>query len=432
MRHCIVHVATGTLVLAGLSLAAPADAATHTCAGKKVTILGTPGNDHINGTRRGDVIDGLGGADVINGLGGNDTICGGYGDDDLRGNAGNDRLYGGMDGLYGLDFVTKDGDTLRGGSGNDTLVPGVDPRGFSEVVLDSIKYDNAPHALTADLGQGTATGDGTDRLVINGDVEIVGTPYADHIVGSQYTDWLLAGKGADHVWGAGGNDWIDVDGGGTTGHDADLAFGGPGNDRMTAAGGDDRLVGGVGTDDLTDNGATSTDVLEGGDGNDRLTDNGTSGAGSMLGQAGNDVLTVRVHPGTGTVDGGPDADVATFRSGVSGSPSASLDTASGHVVVDTPTPIAFDAVDTEAWDLQDLPWVVSGSAGPDFVDGAYAAGVDMTGSSGDDTLVGSDDADTFDGGPDQDCFQRGSTGGADMLTNVEVTKDGAETCPWID
>ena len=36
-----------------------ADAATRTCGGKRVTIVGTSDNDHITGTRRADVIDGL-------------------------------------------------------------------------------------------------------------------------------------------------------------------------------------------------------------------------------------------------------------------------------------------------------------------------------------------------------------------------------------
>src|SRR4051794_1880657 len=48
------------------------------CDGKKVTIMGTPGPDHIVGKRASDVIYGGGGDDVITGgPHGKDTICGG-------------------------------------------------------------------------------------------------------------------------------------------------------------------------------------------------------------------------------------------------------------------------------------------------------------------------------------------------------------------
>jgi len=126
----LVAAVSGALVLAAASFPAPADAAPRMCAGKRVTIVGTPGDDVIRGKARADVIDGLAGSDVITGLGGNDTICGGYGADDLRGNTGNDRLYGGLDARKdsGAGFTSLIGDTLRGGPGDDTLVPGIDAR----------------------------------------------------------------------------------------------------------------------------------------------------------------------------------------------------------------------------------------------------------------------------------------------------------------
>src|SRR5215213_3193957 len=59
-----------------------ASAAAKTCAGKKVTIMGTPGDDVIVGKGASDVIYGGGGDDIIyGGRNGNDTICGGPGDD---------------------------------------------------------------------------------------------------------------------------------------------------------------------------------------------------------------------------------------------------------------------------------------------------------------------------------------------------------------
>lgn len=80
------------------------------CAGKKATIVGTPGRDVLRGTKGRDVIAGLGGNDVIRGFGGNDRICGGRGRDRIFGGRGADRLFGG-----------PGRDVLRGGPGRDRL-----------------------------------------------------------------------------------------------------------------------------------------------------------------------------------------------------------------------------------------------------------------------------------------------------------------------
>jgi len=67
-------------------------------------IVGTSGNDLLNG--------GIG-ADRIEGLDGNDTLIGGEGADRLDGNNGNDSLSGG-----------EGADRINGGSGADTLTGG--------------------------------------------------------------------------------------------------------------------------------------------------------------------------------------------------------------------------------------------------------------------------------------------------------------------
>lgn len=83
------------------------------------TIIGTKGNDIINGTAFDDVIYGGGGRDVIHGGDGNDEIWGGPGGKDwLYGDAGNDVLKGGggQDSLYGGtgadQFVFREADGL--------------------------------------------------------------------------------------------------------------------------------------------------------------------------------------------------------------------------------------------------------------------------------------------------------------------------------
>lgn len=96
---------------------APEPANPNTC-----TIVGTPGDDRLNGTPRRDVICGLGGNDLLYGFGGNDRLVGGPGSDVLRGMAGHDGLFGGTGGDR-LSGAAGD-DLLYGQSGNDHLAGG--------------------------------------------------------------------------------------------------------------------------------------------------------------------------------------------------------------------------------------------------------------------------------------------------------------------
>jgi Ca2+-binding RTX toxin-like protein len=102
-----------------------------TCSNRPATIIGTQGNDRLEGTPGADVIVAFEGDDVINGVGGNDLICagegndtiaGGPGDDFLDGESGNDKLKGGS----GKDLLSGESgnDKLKGGSGKDTLLGG--------------------------------------------------------------------------------------------------------------------------------------------------------------------------------------------------------------------------------------------------------------------------------------------------------------------
>ncbi len=85
------------------------EAANERCFGKKPTLAGGKGDNHLRGTAGADVIIGRGGNDVIEGLGGNDLLCGDTGNDILKGGSGNDSLHGGR----GTDW-------LQGGANTDT------------------------------------------------------------------------------------------------------------------------------------------------------------------------------------------------------------------------------------------------------------------------------------------------------------------------
>jgi hypothetical protein len=94
-----------------------------TCAGRRVTIVGTPRADRIRGTSRRDVIAALGGNDLVRGLGRNDVICGGGGRDTLAGGPGADLLRG----EAGADLLRggPGRDRILGGAGRDRLVGGL-------------------------------------------------------------------------------------------------------------------------------------------------------------------------------------------------------------------------------------------------------------------------------------------------------------------
>jgi hypothetical protein len=82
---------------------------TNECFGKKPTIIGTDGDDTLEGSTGKDVIVTLGGKDSVKGRAGKDRICTDGAKDELAGGKGDDRLEGG-----------KRKDICKGGKGDDT------------------------------------------------------------------------------------------------------------------------------------------------------------------------------------------------------------------------------------------------------------------------------------------------------------------------
>ncbi len=93
-------------------------------------IVGTDGNETINGTAGTDMIFGLLGRNTINGLGSNDLLCGGNGVDTLNGGDGGDTLVGNR----GDDTLTGDAgpDYFSGGQGTDTATDFTPSQGDSK------------------------------------------------------------------------------------------------------------------------------------------------------------------------------------------------------------------------------------------------------------------------------------------------------------
>jgi Ca2+-binding RTX toxin-like protein len=165
-------------------------------------IIGTSGNDKINGTSRNDLIITYEGNDKIEGGGGNDCIVSGEGNDNVEGGTGNDVLDLGIgndkaDGGTGSDLVLGGGndDDLKGGSDIDQIYAG---NGNDKV----------------DGGSGIDTIYGEDGI--------------DEINGGSDNDMILGGNGNDNMSGGSGNDNINGEA------DTDKAVGDSGTDTCVA------------------------------------------------------------------------------------------------------------------------------------------------------------------------------------------------------
>jgi Ca2+-binding RTX toxin-like protein len=193
------------------------------CGAGSQEFVGGPGNDTVFGER---------GNDILRGGPGNDRLYGGIGDDILEGGPGNDFLSGGfgadsIDGGEGSDFVRGDAtvdtivDTGTAPGDIDTLsyATGATP-GFGNTppYPDLPAYPNfsGQHAgfptgangrgVYLDLSAtthgngfdgGAASGGGADNVVGSDFERIIGSPFADYIVGSKPGQEIFGGGGGD-------------------------------------------------------------------------------------------------------------------------------------------------------------------------------------------------------------------------------------------
>ncbi|KQZ67446.1 calcium-binding protein [Nocardioides sp. Root151] len=402
-RMCIA----GGVALTGafvVPLAAPATAAPHTCHGLRATIVGTPGNDTINGTRHRDVIVGLAGHDVINGGAGDDVICGDVGADRLDGGAGNDRLYGGQGAVID-DYDDVEGplpnDVLRGGPGDDVLQPGTS----TTYNLDKrITYSTSATAIRANLATGVVTGEGRDRVPTTGRFEFFASPHDDVVQGSGRNDKIWGGSGDDVIRAGAGDDSL---GDGTYNQlqraDRDLLDGQGGNDSLMGSKGHDTLLGG--------------------DGNDYLDDHG-AGVDRLLGGAGNDEIWDVFSRGTSQeVDGGPGKNLLTFEwtKPGAGDPTytrlvMNLATGASNFVGEGAFTVR-NVTDVQAFLLSRGSWTVTGTAAAERFRAGRSLRLIARGGGGDDVLEGGALDDVISGGAGRDQAYVGP--GRDTCTSVE-------------
>jgi Ca2+-binding RTX toxin-like protein len=285
MRKLFLPLVLAFLFASSLAAAAPvSEEEDPRCHGRRASIVGTPGDDTLQGTPERDVIWGGEGDDTILGSLGNDLLCGGPGADLVHGGRGNDVADGGAGGDdrvigdLGDDKLAGgpgDGDEVAGSLGIDTLNGGPGDFDFVHGDYGYDRMDGGPGtgdvaSFATDVGAGRsggvkvslakhrAQGDGHDRLFRFESLE--GSAFDDTLVGDGQGNIIDGGAGDDVIRGGGGKDRL------VGGQGSDSCGGAKGNtvscgregklkasayveiDPVSAGGGGLELVGGGGSD----------------------------------------------------------------------------------------------------------------------------------------------------------------------------------------
>ncbi len=308
-----------------------------------LALFGEAGNDRLTGGAFGDTLAGGADNDILRGMAGNDVLDGGDGDDRLIGAEGDDLLIGGLgnDVLFGGagdDTIDLGGgaDRTDGGSGNDLYRVLVTDLSSADLIMDEdgaadtlelLDVFNVATLTFAGISiSGSLAGriQGMERFLFGSgnDVFLPG-----NIIGDG------AGANVVTVSGGAGNDLLNVsqvarlttplafllDGG----DGADSLIGGRGADTISTGTGDDRALGGIGNDlfQVLSGDFSGADTLNGEDGFDRLrlVGNESLGSGTFAGVSGIEII--ELAPGGQAVTlPGAFADelnrTATIRGGV--------------------------------------------------------------------------------------------------------------------
>ncbi|MEJ6396047.1 hypothetical protein V8J82_22520 [Gymnodinialimonas sp. 2305UL16-5] len=348
-------------------------------------LLGTEGDDSLEGENASEELLGLGGNDVLLGGGGLDTLFGGEGNDSIAGGSGEDEHFG------------EGGDDHIVGQGGNDFVSG---------------------------------GDGNDRLEgSEGDDKLYGDAGNDTISGEAGNDAHFGGAGNDLIYGSGGDDTFD----GGEGYDT-LDFTYSSNNvaislaeetatfesgfiesvtgfEAVLAGSGDNLINGNALHNLL-HGGSGNDTLYGGDGNDTL--DGGSGNDYHYGGGGNDLIIG--NSGLDDYDGGTGFDTLDFSySGTDSTIDLSLETVVfSHGTVNQA--IAFEAA-------------IAGS-GQNTLVGTGADNL-LDGGAGNDTLIGGKGSDELIGGAGQDTFVfADDTASSDTVIDYSEADDILDITAW--
>jgi Ca2+-binding RTX toxin-like protein len=410
------------------------------------TLTGGDGTDTLNGDAGDDTLIGGAGGDLLNGGAGDDTLNGGAGSDTLNGGDGNDVLRPGtgddqtkLDGGAGSDTVSYDDNTagvqvnllyapsygtlksienVDGSQGHDTILDDynaniLNGNGGDDLILnlggadainggaglDTVSYGYSYLVgVTVDLLLGVGDGGFAEGDTYISIEKVIGTRFADLLIGSNGDDDLRSGTGVDTLRGGAGADRLDGGGGSDTASyytsaaavTINLAAG-------SATGGDAQGDILIGIENLTGSNQASDSLT--GDGN----------ANTLQGWGGND--TLRGGAGADILDGGAGLDLVSY-----------WDSAVGvNVSLLTGTGTGGDAQGDTYVAIENI----NGSQGADTLFGNNGVNV-LNGYDGNDTIDGAGGHDLLDGGAGNDQLHGGSamdqlTGGAGADTFIFVT-----------
>ncbi|MEA3031648.1 MAG: uncharacterized protein QOG13_2973 [Sphingomonadales bacterium] len=306
-----------------------------------------------------EVLVGTPGNDVIDGFGGNDRISTGLGNDFLDGNVGIDRLIGGG----GNDVYVVDN------ASDEVIEASGDSR---DVVYASVSYNLAAAAEIEVLSAKDQSG--TAALVL------IGNGFGQEIYGNAGANFLEGAGGTDYLIGLGGNDTYVVDGS----EDAVVEAIGGGTDVVYARG-DYTLNAGAEVEVIStiSQDATASVALIGNEFGQTIYGNaganfleGGGGADVLIGLAGNDVYVVDSASDYVAESGGGGRDVVYAR--------ASFTLGSGQEVevLSTASQAATTAINLTGNELGNE---ILGNAGANVLNGG----------AGGDFLFGLGGADTF-------------------------------------
>ncbi len=327
--------------------------------------------------------------DSLTGNDGDNSISSGGGSDTMAGGAGNDTL---SSGLYEMGGAGNDilqgvaNSTLLGGDGNDTLSASGNASldGGDGNDSTSLSFSTAATGLSIAFTPGALQTIGTVTLTNIENIGLTGGSANDTLTGGDGNDTLVGNAGDDSLAGGAGNDSLGSSNPAAAAGN-DTLLGQDGNDTITDTAGNNSLDGGIGDDTII--GGTGNDTLLGGDGNDTL-----SGGG-----------------GTDSLDGGDGIDRAVLSfTALSSDISFTLGTTQ---TIGGMTLANFESAQ------------ISGGSGNDSLVGGDRADSFM-GNGGNDTLIGGDGNDnlsdttgnnSLDGGAGSDNLLTSSAGNDTLL-----------------
>lgn len=368
---------------------------------------------------------GSGGDDTLNGLDQNDVISAGTGDDLIFGGLGDD-----------LIFYEAGNDTVYAGEGSDTVD---DAGGMAVLAGANLVYGGGGNDLLWD-GSGNDTyfgGTGNDSLWGDngGDDHYFGESGNDSLFGGAGNDLLSGGEGADSLEGGTEDDLLFGGGG------RDLIFGGLGNDTLNGDTGIDTIYGAEGDDVIILGNSYDWDIIFGGTGLETqgdtlsfspdinvgitvtMTDSGSGGARAVVSEARfYEIERVALTVKNDAFFGAAGNDVAL---GGQGNDSLYGDFGADQLYGDAGTDQLFGGEGSDS---------LAGGAGEDVLLGG--GGRDLIyGDAGNDTLDGETGIDTLYGGAGDDVFLLGNSYDWDVIyggTDGEALGDRLAFSPDIN